>query len=84
MRSVSPGILPPSLSTLVDIDIADVAFLRTARNQSWMVGRPSLIHRPLPGFYLAAVEKDLHSCKIKSGQRPGYEAREGLDTRPHE
>ena len=34
----------------------------------------SLIPRPPPRFYLAAVEIFLHSCKIKSGRRPGNEA----------
>ena len=54
------------------------------------VGRPSLVPRPLPDFYLAAVEKSqlqeipsfLHSCEIKSGSglgmRPGLNERDVL------
>ena len=39
-------------------------------------GKSSLIPRPLPRFYLAAMEKNLpRGCKIKSGLRPGNEAR---------
>ena len=33
----------------------------------------SLIPRPLPRFYLAAMEKN-HGCEIKYGRRPGDEA----------
>ena len=37
---------------------------------------PSIVPRPLPRFYLAAMEKNLflHGCETKSGQRPGNEA----------
>ena len=35
----------------------------------------SLVPRPPPRLYLAAVEKSfLHGCEIKSGRRPGNEA----------
>ena len=41
------------------------------------LGRSSSVPRSLPRFYLAAVEKKifLHGCEIKSGRRPGNEAR---------
>ena len=45
-------------------------------------GCDSLVPRPPPRFYLAAMKKSvrnfpilLHGCKIKSGQRPGNKAR---------
>ena len=34
----------------------------------------SLVPRPPPRFYLAAMEKNLHGCEIKSGWRPWNEA----------
>ena len=50
--------------------------------------RTSLVPRPLPRFFfLAAMEKNreilifLHGCEIKSGQRPGDEARRRLGAR---
>ena len=60
----------------------------TSNQGAWLTsvhptkGRESLVSRPLPRFYLATMEKSvrnfrisLHGCKIKSGQRPGNEAR---------